>query len=379
MLSRSGQSIEVVLLLDKLRRKEARIVAITNTPDSPLARGVDTVVHLGAAFDHNVSFTMYSGLGLAGGLIAAQTSGKALGPLAESLLAGLDDARRRIPSWQQAIAQSVWTQDTSATYFLGRGASVASCHEARLLWEEAAKAPASALPTGGFRHGSQEFVRPGVRLGLWLDPTVLNAEDRGLVADFQTEGALVMCIGAKLQNMKPDLALEVGDMPPGWQFLVDILPAQLASEHVTRAKGEDPDRFHFCSFVMRKQAYAVPPPASVRPKEPAVSLYPGRGANADRHALLTDISVRADRSRPRNWRLTGNSGQRFAAPQLRAVSSNVVDDSISTGSRRRFAEPKLPPSLHQYIPAFGNRTIAAGRRPAGNVRGVSEALARQSG
>ncbi len=254
VLSRSGKSIEVVRLLEHLHKRKAHVVAITNTPDSPLAQQCRTVVHLGAAFDHNVSFTMYTALGLAGGLMAARARGMKLAPLADELQELLQAAAKQTNVWQQQIAESKWIAQSAPTYFLGRGTSVSSCHEARLLWEEVAKAPASALPTGGFRHGSQECIRPGVRVGLWLDPTVLNTADRGLIADLESVGASVMCIGACLDRLNATLKLEVPKAPKGWQFLVDIIPAQLASVSLAAQRGEDPDSFRFCSFVVEGEA-----------------------------------------------------------------------------------------------------------------------------
>jgi len=63
-LSRSGKSIEIVHLLDKAAASGAKIIAITNTPDSPLAMKADVVLKMMAAFDHAVSVSMYSALAL---------------------------------------------------------------------------------------------------------------------------------------------------------------------------------------------------------------------------------------------------------------------------------------------------------------------------
>src|SRR5205814_330971 len=74
-LSRSGRSGELVSLLRLIQRAGAQLIAITNTPDSPLALAADVTLKLEAAFDHSVSITMYSALTLVGGLLALAERG----------------------------------------------------------------------------------------------------------------------------------------------------------------------------------------------------------------------------------------------------------------------------------------------------------------
>src|SRR5579863_1608229 len=62
LLSRSGKSVEIVRLIEKCRARQAKIVAITNAPESPLARQSDIVLPLNLEFDHSVSVSMYSAL-----------------------------------------------------------------------------------------------------------------------------------------------------------------------------------------------------------------------------------------------------------------------------------------------------------------------------
>ena len=75
-LSRSGKSVEIVGLLNKASAAGARVIGVTNTPDSPLATRADVALLLEAAFDHNVSVTMYSALTLVGGLLASASVGR---------------------------------------------------------------------------------------------------------------------------------------------------------------------------------------------------------------------------------------------------------------------------------------------------------------
>ena len=253
VLSRSGKSVEVVHLLEQARRSGAQILAVTNTPDSPLGREADVTLRLEAAFDHGVSITMYSGLTLVGGLLAVA----ALDALNDALTGALAEALAALPpamaAWRQQIAASDWFALEAPTYFLARGGSLASCHEARLLWEEAAKSPASALTTGGFRHGPQEMLRPGVRLGLWLDAASLRQEDLTLAADAQRYGARALLIGQNVPAEAGDLVLTLPPIPAEWQFLTDIVPAQLAAEHLANQRGVDCDSFRICPYIVESQ------------------------------------------------------------------------------------------------------------------------------
>src|SRR5581483_11390291 len=225
MLSRSGKSVE--------------IIGITNTPDSPLAHAADVTLRLAAAFDHNVSITMYSALPLVGGLLASAALRELHADLGSTLKTALAASGRAIGGWQQQIAESDWFTPDAPTYFLARGASLASCHETELLWEEAAKAPATALTTGGFRHGPQEMLSPGARIGLWLDGAQLREQDMALAADVRRYGAQVMVIGQHVPADTGDLVFNLPSIPAAWQFLIDIIPAQLAAEHLANLRGVD--------------------------------------------------------------------------------------------------------------------------------------------
>lgn len=253
VLSRSGKSVEIVRQLKKLPSLRAKLIAVTNTPGSPLARQADVCLDLHADFDHLVSVTMYSGLALAGSLLAATALGGSLGHLIETLKESLGASRRVLAQWEHEIANSDWLAAESVTYFLARGGSLSSCHEARLLWEEAAKAPATALSTGSFRHGPQEVVRPGLRVGMWLDGAKLRTEDLTLAKDLRGHGAKVLLIGQELAADAADLVVNIPAIPAAWQFLIDIIPAQLAVERLARLRGVDCDSFRICPYIVEQE------------------------------------------------------------------------------------------------------------------------------
>ena len=253
VLSRSGKSVEIVQLLGKLLSQHAKIIAVTNTLDSPLSQQADVCLSLEANFDHMVSITMYSGLALVGSLLASMSLGVQRGHLVEELRASLAAAQGAIAGWQDAVETSDWFESGTPTYFLARGGSLSSCHEARLLWEEAAKAPASALPTGSFRHGPQEVVRPGLRVGMWVDGVKMRSQDLTMAKDLRRHGAQVLLIGQELVPDGADVVMNIPTIPALWQFLIDIIPIQLAAERLARLRGEDCDSFRICPYIIEEE------------------------------------------------------------------------------------------------------------------------------
>jgi glucosamine--fructose-6-phosphate aminotransferase (isomerizing) len=254
IVSRSGRSVEIVNLLRKARSAGAKIVAITNAPESPLALECDASVCVGLPFDHAVSVTMYTALAMAAGLVASATVGQdGILPNGPSLTESLLSVEKSIDLWREKIEASRWISMSLSVYFLARGASLASCHEARLLWEEAAKAPATAMSTGGFRHGPQETVYPGMRFCLWLDQHLMRAEDLEVAEDLRRLGASVMLIGEDLSDEAGDLVFSLPRSPQGWQFLIDVIPAQLAAERLSRLRGVDCDSLRFCPYIVENE------------------------------------------------------------------------------------------------------------------------------
>ena len=253
VLSRSGRSTEIVKLLIKSKARDAKIVGITNTPDSPLALNADVVLKLMTGFDHQVSVSMYTALAMTGGLLACETNRTLNDRLPTQLEASLRETSLAILPWREQFEGSGWLVADAPTYFLARGESVASCYEARLLWEEAAKAPASALTTGGFRHGPQEIVTSNLRIGLWIDGEKMRSQDLMLAMDLRQYGAKVCLIGQGLDASAADVVVNIPRIPAPWQFVIDIFPMQIAAECLSRLRGKDCDSFRICSYIVEEE------------------------------------------------------------------------------------------------------------------------------
>jgi glucosamine--fructose-6-phosphate aminotransferase (isomerizing) len=201
--------------------------------------------------DHALSVNTYSTLAAAAVALASVTLGSFDREIKTLLVRAACETGEAIPGWREQISDALWPMPQCSYYFLARGSSLASCHEARLLWEEGVKWPATAMGTGGFRHGPQEIVTEGLRVGMWIDRQRMREEDLAVARDLGKLGASVMVIGQNLPQDAGELALQIPKMPTAWQFLFDIIPAQLAAEHLARLAGVDSDSFRICPYIVQ--------------------------------------------------------------------------------------------------------------------------------
>ena len=254
LISRSGRSAEIVELVRKAKQRGVTVIGISNAPEGTLAKEADISVLLPIELDHFISVNTYSTLAAAAGILAQTVVGKFAAADARILSAALDEAEAAIPAWRQQMEGSAWSLPGSTVYFLGRGPSLGTAEETRLMWEEGVKAPATAMGTGVFRHGPQEMVRQGMRVGMWIDAQRMREQDFLTARDLRKLGCSVMVIG---QNVPPDggdLVLELPEVRARWQFLIDCIPAQLAAERQARASGADSDSFRLCSYIVEDEA-----------------------------------------------------------------------------------------------------------------------------
>jgi fructoselysine-6-P-deglycase FrlB-like protein len=307
IISRSGKSTEIVQLAAKARKAGVKVIGITNAPEGTLAKEAHHAIVVPIQFDHAISVNTYTTLALAAGLLAhsvvagvashenaeeTDSSGEnrprndkagvlqqGAGPrvlssprqeekrqqaaalqkdLAEALLKAFAEVGRAIPKWQEQIAGSGWLKPNSTTYFLARGSSLGSAYESRLMWEEGVKTPATAIGMGGFRHGPQEVIAKEMRFCIWIDGAQMREQDLAVARDLRKLGARAMLIGQKLPEDAGDLVFQLPAIPGEWQFLIDIIPAQLVAERLAGLSGVDCDTFRLCSFVVEDEGGLLP-------------------------------------------------------------------------------------------------------------------------
>lgn len=232
VVSRSGESVEVLKLLPLLSAAGAKVVGVSNLETSQLAREAPLSLLFRSGNDRMVSVQSYTSSVAVLLLLAARTLGQSL---------SIDGVCDRIA---QATAASLgaaedWVEffsGSTGNYFLGRGAAFGSAQEAALLLHEAARTPAAAQSPAQFRHGPVEATSTGTRAVVF--PCVGPARDLdvALAADLQQMGASVrICDGQAIADP--------------FSPLLDIIPIQVASCAFALAQGLDPGDFRYASLV----------------------------------------------------------------------------------------------------------------------------------
>jgi glucosamine--fructose-6-phosphate aminotransferase (isomerizing) len=233
-------------------RQGAPTIAITNTPDSPLAAAAEFAIDLAAGPERAIAATKtYTAelavIALLSAALRASRPDPARGddPAADERgLAMLGDAITAVLGEEPAVeaaATSLAAMDRCTV--LGRGFEYATAREWALKLKELAHVLADPYSAADFQHGPIALVEPGSTV-LMVAPSGLGAADvEQLAPRLASYGAdlLVVSDRADLRALgRHAVALPAG-LPEWLMPIVSIVPAQLFAMHITRRRGEDPD------------------------------------------------------------------------------------------------------------------------------------------
>jgi len=241
-ISQSGQSPDIVAVVEEGRRQGALTVAVTNEPDSPLAHAADHVLLLGVGEERAVAATKtYTAQLAALALLAVQLAndGERL-----AALRGVPGAVEKTLALEESIAQAAqrYTYAT-ACVVLGRGYNYATAFEIALKVKELTYMVAEPYSSADFHHGPIAVVERGFPAIVVAPQGVVYPDMRALartLAEREAELVAISDQGELLGMARTPLRLPV-PLPEWLSPFTCILPGQLLALHVTLAKGYDPD------------------------------------------------------------------------------------------------------------------------------------------
>jgi glucosamine--fructose-6-phosphate aminotransferase (isomerizing) len=241
-ISQSGESPDIVGVLEEARRQGAATVAITNQWDSPLARAAAHALRLGAGEERSVA--------------ATKTYTSQLAVLAMLSLALEDrlneDAFTPVVAWMQtalkaeadAKAAAERIADSDRAVVIGRGYQYCTAYEVALKIKELAGVEAEPYSTADFQHGPKAMAEGGMpAIFITVGPT-FRGETAALADAVRGQGARVVLIGDMQTGAQSgDSKIPVALGEPEWLTpIAAVIPGQLLAFHLARARGLDPDQ-----------------------------------------------------------------------------------------------------------------------------------------
>lgn len=242
-ISQSGQSPDIVAVLEDGRRQGRPTLAITNDGTSPLAGAADFVVELHAGEERSVAATKtYTAQLAVVALLAASLSGNA---------ARLDEVRQ-LPEALAATLQLASGVSARAERYrfmercvvIGRGFNYATALELALKLKELTYVMAQAYSSADFRHGPIASVSAGLPAVLIMPAGAAYADMIALAQDLRSAGVELLIASDQPAALQlATTALPIAPAGPEWLSpLYAILPGQLLALHLALARGLAPDQ-----------------------------------------------------------------------------------------------------------------------------------------
>jgi glucosamine--fructose-6-phosphate aminotransferase (isomerizing) len=242
-ISQSGQSPDIVSVIEEGKKQGCLTLAITNLPDSPLAQAADIVLDIQAGAEKAVA--------------ATKTYTTELMAIA-MISAALNNSEAR---WNELASVSEWAKQTLALdneiaqmtqryrymshcVVLGRGFNYATAFEWALKLKELTYVSAEPYSSADFQHGPIAMVEGGFPI-LAVAPSgkVLDSMKDMLTRLRREKDAELVVISDDADTLAlAQSPIQLPPQIPEWLTpLVSILPAQLFACHLTEVKGYDPE------------------------------------------------------------------------------------------------------------------------------------------
>ena len=234
-ISQSGETIDVLQAIRKMKNEGAKVISITNVIESAIARESDYKLYMRAGPEIGVAATKTFTTQLASLLFLSKII---KGEDVKSLEKAPEDIRNTI-SLVEGITKKIGEELAKKTniYYLGRGLSLPLAMEGALKIKEVAYVHAEAYPAGESKHGPISLVEKGFPV------VIINVEMSELLQnnlmEMKARGAKIYAISVnkKMKDADVEIYLE-SEFPP----LVVAPVIQLIAYYAAITRGYDPDK-----------------------------------------------------------------------------------------------------------------------------------------
>jgi len=243
-LSQSGQTPDVVEYVERTRKRGAFTLALTNDPDSELAKAAGAMIPLSAGPERSVAASKtYMNELAALALLAAGAAGRGKEFIEALRAVAALQADMLEPLERAVAAPAVAFTYVGRMYVIGRGLEFATAREVALKLTETCRVAAEPLTATDLAHG------PVAALDALFPVWTIASHDESLpavidgAARVRQAGATLVASGTAAAEIEgAAFRLPVPDPPlPLLSPLLSVVPGQLFAAALARAKGLDAD------------------------------------------------------------------------------------------------------------------------------------------
>ena len=236
VISQSGRSADLLRTAEAARAGGARVVALVNAEDSPLAAVADTMIPLCAGAEKSVPATK-SYLGALAAVLHLVAHWKRDAALLEALTATPAALRAAFAlDWSPLVTGLT---EAKGMFVLGRGLGLGIAQEAALKLKETCGLHAEAFSAAEVKHGPMALVKQGFPMLLFAQHDATLAGSLDAAREFRARGARVWTAAPGDQD--PD-ALPLAPAPhPLCEPLLAVQSFYRAVNALALARGYDPD------------------------------------------------------------------------------------------------------------------------------------------
>ncbi len=251
-ISQSGETIDTLAAVRYAKAQGSTVIGVSNVVDSALARESDAVLYTRAGLEIGVAATKTFTTQLVAmqllGLYFAQIRGTMDPGAIELLVQDLDRLPAQVESvleQSDAIAQmtEAWA-DVRDFFFLGRSGDFPVAMEGALKLKEIAYVRAEGYAAGEMKHGPIALIEPGVVVVGVATDTHVQAKTLSNMEEMKARGGTILLVAEEGDDVG-SVADHVITVPSGPDLLCTVtavVPLQLLSYHVAKAKGLDVDK-----------------------------------------------------------------------------------------------------------------------------------------
>jgi glutamine---fructose-6-phosphate transaminase (isomerizing) len=252
-VSQSGETIDTLEALRHARLQQSRVVAITNTVGSSVAREADAVVYTHAGPEIGVAATKTFATQMVAldllALYLAQVRKtmfpEEIGEVVERILQLPGQVRRALKLDQQVQEIAERYHQARDVLFIGRHTGYPAALEGALKLKEISYIHAEGYPAGELKHGPIALIEPGMPVVAVATECHVYPKMLSNIQEVKARGAEVIAIATEGDERIGNLVDHVIHVPSTPELLSPVVvsvPLQLLAYRIAKLRGADVDQ-----------------------------------------------------------------------------------------------------------------------------------------